>query len=213
MAMSANRSGIAAVIVAAGAGSRFGQPKHTANLGDRPLWRWSVDVFHEAGISEVVVVGDVPGGVQGGARRRDSVLAGLLALTSDPVWVLVHDAARPLASIDLVMSVIESAERTDADGVVPGLPVTDTIKRISGDRIIETVDRADLIAVQTPQAFKKDVLLRAHSASDDDATDDAALIERIGGSVVFVAGEPDNVKITYADDLELAARILRGREE
>lgn len=211
MVASANRSGIAAVIVAAGAGNRYGKPKHALLLEGRPLWQWSFDLFHEAAATEVVVVGDVPDGVPGGPRRRDSVLAGLRALTSDPDWVLVHDAARPLVSIDLIASVIDAAMHTNADGVIPGLPVTDTIKRISGDRIIETVDRADLLAVQTPQAFRTSVLLHAHSASNDDATDDASLIERIGGSVTFVTGDANNIKITYPEDLALAAWILGER--
>ena len=121
--------------------------------------------------------------------------------------VVVHDAARPLASSSLFAAVVK-AVGDGADGAVPGLPVADTVKRVEGDVVVETVDRALLVAVQTPQAFRVDVLRRAHGG-DPEATDDAALVERVGGRVVVVAGEADNRKITTPGDLA-AARLLVG---
>lgn len=209
---SALRRDVAAIVVAAGAGSRYGEPKHQLELDGKPLWRWSVDAFTHTDISEIVVVGDVPGGVAGGPRRRDSVRNGLAALASRPRWVLIHDAARPLVSSALIHRVIDAALGGDADGVIPGLPVTDTIKRVEGDRVAGTVDRSDLFTVQTPQAFLTGVLVSAHDdAANLDATDDATLVERCGGSVRVVTGERDNLKITYPEDLRLAEFVLRRR--
>ncbi|GMQ98158.1 MAG: hypothetical protein BMS9Abin17_0664 [Acidimicrobiia bacterium] len=206
------RRGIAAVVVAAGAGSRFGEPKHSVKLGGKPLWQWSVDAFTTAGIPEIVVVGDVPGGIAGGPRRRDSVLNGLNALTPGSEWVLVHDAARPLVSVALIVAIVDSALAGSVEGVIPGIPLTDTIKSVEGGLVVATVDRSGLEAVQTPQAFRTSVLLRAHNeAVNDDATDDATLVERFGGSVRVVTGDLTNIKITYPVDLALAESLLRGR--
>jgi len=212
MTDSATRRGIGAVVVAAGAGSRFGGPKHRLKLNDRPLWQWSLEAFTAAGIPDVVVVGDVPGGVPGGRRRRDSVFNGLNALAPGSSWVLIHDAARPLVSVALIDVVVDSALAGGVDGVIPGIPLTDTIKSVDGGLVVDTVDRTGLVAVQTPQAFRRSILIRAHNeATDDDATDDATLVERIGGSVRVVTGETTNIKITYPDDLALAESLLRQR--
>ena len=120
----------------------------------------------------------VTAAVAGGATRSASVRAGLDALRGDLEVVIVHDAARPLASRALFEAVI-AAVRAGADAAVPGVAVADTLKRVDGSRVVETVDRDSLVAVQTPQAFRADVLRRAHAA-DGDATDDAALVE-VGG--------------------------------
>ncbi|VAW01260.1 2-C-methyl-D-erythritol 4-phosphate cytidylyltransferase [hydrothermal vent metagenome] len=208
----ANGASFAAVIVAAGSGTRFGRSKHDLLLGGIPLWQRGIDVLSEAGIGDVVVVGDVPGGVPGGQRRRDSVLIGLEAFETRPDWVLIHDAARPLITPDLVRTIIDASLGSDVDGVVPALGVTDTIKRVSGDRVVATVDRDDLVAVQTPQAFRFEVLLTAHHTTPDAAaTDDATLVELTGGTVAIVEGERTNMKITYRGDLVLAESILEGR--
>lgn len=204
----------AAVVVAAGSGTRYGGPKHDLMLRDKPLWRWSVDAFDDSGIQEVIVVGDVPGGVAGGLRRRDSVLSGLEALKSNPDWVLIHDAARPLLSISLVRLVVDAARQIGIDGVIPVTAITDTIKRTDGKRVLATVDRSELVSVQTPQAFRTSTLLRAHHLEPiDDVTDDAALVEREGGTVVIVRGDTSNLKITFPGDLAIAEAILmeRGR--
>jgi len=202
---------MAAVIVAGGAGTRFGRPKHRQKLYGIELWQRSVDAFTAAGIEGIVVVGDVPGGVAGGQRRRDSVEKGLLATPGGPEWVLVHDAARPLVTVELIERVVERALRDDVDGVVPAIPLTDTIKRVDGERAQATVDRSSLVAVQTPQAFRLSTLVDAHRNDRMDATDDAGMVERAGGSVVQVAGDPMNIKITYPIDLDVAASFLASR--
>jgi 2-C-methyl-D-erythritol 4-phosphate cytidylyltransferase len=195
------------IVVAAGSGERFGRPKASIELAGVPLWKRAAAALRAGGCIDVVVVGDVPGGVPGGARRRDSVRAGLAALPDDADLVLVHDAARPLASARLVERVIAAL----ADGhsaVVPGIPVRDTLKRVTDGRVAATLDRSDVVAVQTPQGFRVDVLRAAHAGDDDDATDDAALVERTGGTVAVVPGEEHNLKITYPGDLKIAAAVL-----
>jgi 2-C-methyl-D-erythritol 4-phosphate cytidylyltransferase len=150
--------------------------------------------------------------VEGGARRQDSVAAGMAA-AADAAWYLVHDAARPLVSAALATAVLDAA-RASGTAAIPGLPVADTIKRVDADgRVVETLDRTPLRAVQTPQAFAGPVLRRAHREVLDDVTDDAGMVERLGLAVVVVAGEPANLKITTPADLELARAILALRAE
>ena len=193
------------------------------------------------GVILVVPVADVEreGGVAGGATRSESVRAGLAAVPLDADVICVHDAARPLASTELYTRVID-AVLAGADAAIPGIAVTDTVKVIrsatadttstghvdaardsAGDPardlvgdlvgvVVDTPDRSTLVAVQTPQAFRADRLRAAH-ASGDDATDDAALIERAGGRVVVVAGETSNRKITAPDDLDWARAQLDER--
>ena len=197
------------IVVAAGRGERFGGPKATVLLGGVPLWKRGVDALAAGGARTVVVVGDVPGGIPGGARRRDSVGAGLAALPSGATHVLIHDAARPMATAALVRAVVERLAAGDVDGVIPGLPVGDTLKRIDGERVVTTVSRQGMIAVQTPQGFVIGALRAAHAADDDEATDDAQLVERNGGRVVYVPGESTNLKITYPEDLTVAEAWLR----
>jgi 2-C-methyl-D-erythritol 4-phosphate cytidylyltransferase/2-C-methyl-D-erythritol 2,4-cyclodiphosphate synthase len=207
----ASEESFAAIIVAAGSGTRFGRSKHDLVLGGKSLWRWSLDAFEEAGASEIIVVGDVPGGIPGGNRRRDSVSAGLDALTSDPSIVLIHDAARPLVGVRLIAAVVAAIAGTGVDGAIPVIPVTDTIKRVEGSRIGETVDRSTLVAVQTPQGFRTQALLDAHrTLPTADVTDDATLVERNGGIVVIVDGDRANIKITFPGDLAMAEAILAG---
>lgn len=193
---------VAGIVVAAGRGERFGADKASAMLGGMPLWEWARQALVLGGVGDVVVVGDVPGGVAGGDRRRDSVWAGLQQVTSDVV--LVHDAARPLATAALVEAVIDRIGRGDVVGVVPGLPVRDTLKRVDGDVVAATVARDGIVAAQTPQGFVTEALRRAHEASSDDATDDAELIERAGGRVAVIAGEARNIKVTFSGDLAIA---------
>ena len=196
------------IVVAAGRGTRFGGPKHRMQLNGRPLWVWARDSLFAAGVSHVVLVGDVPGGVPGGNRRRDSVAAGLAEIPADVEYVIVHDATRPLASKAIVESLIESLLERDADGVVPAVPVRDTLKEIArNDVVTSTIARDYLVAAQTPQGFRADTLRVAHAASDDDASDDAVLIERIGGRVVVVPGDPRNLKVTYPEDLAVVRAL------
>jgi 2-C-methyl-D-erythritol 4-phosphate cytidylyltransferase len=147
--------------------------------------------------------------VLGGVRRQDSVRNGLLAL-GDCEWVAVHDAARPLATPALLERTFAAARATGA--AVAAVPVTDTVKRVRDGAVLETLPRAELWAVQTPQVFRADLLARAHAASADDATDDAALVERLGVAVRVALGAYDNIKITTPDDLTLAAYLLPSAE-
>ena len=197
------------IVVAAGRGTRFGRAKHELRLNDRPLWEWARRSLYEGGVSDVVVVGPVPGGIPGGDRRRDSVAAGLALIPESVAVVVVHDAARPLASADLVGRVLERLAVGDVAGVVPGIPVRDTLKRIEGDRVVATMDRDTLISVQTPQAFLVAALRAAHAADDEDASDDAMLLERAGEAVAWVEGDPGNLKVTYPDDLRVLEAMVR----
>ena len=198
------------IVVAAGAGRRFGRAKQFEALGDRRLVDRAVETAL-LGCDEIVLV--LPAGaewagpavhtvVAGGVTRSDSVRAGLGAVPGHVAVVVVHDAARPLASPQLFEAVIAEIA-AGADAAVPGVPVTDTIKRVDGLRVVETVARDTVVAVQTPQAFAASALRAAHAAGGE-ATDDAALVEAAGGRVVVVPGEPHNLKITAPRDLALA---------
>ena len=194
------------VVVAAGKGERFGKPKALVEVGGVPLWQRAVSVLEAAGASEIVVVGEVPGGIPGGERRRDSVAVGVGAL-SDCEWVLVHDAARPLATPDLARRVAARLQEGDVDAVVPVVAVRDTIKRTSGGLVVETIDRSALAAAQTPQGFRVRALVSAQAADDDDASDEAALVERNGGVVAVVDGDPTNLKVTFPEDLAVVEAL------
>ena len=204
------------IVVAGGTGSRFGTAKQFESIAGARLVDRAVDAAASACDEVVVVVPDgfawdgapVTAAVAGGASRSASVRAGLAAVPTSASIVVVHDAARPLASSSLFDAVI-SAVVSGADAAVPALPVPDTVKRIDGDRVVETVARDGLVAVQTPQAFRADALRAAH-ASGADATDDAALIEVAGGRVVIVPGEPANLKVTTPADLVAAAALDAG---
>jgi len=202
-----------AIVVAAGRGERFGGPKLQTVLNGRRALEWSVDAARAAcdGVVLVVASGDDPGVdvdrcVPGGATRSDSVRAGLAAIPDDADVIVVHDAARPAARASLFDAVI-AAVRAGADAAIPGVPVTDTIKRVDGDVVVDTPDRSSLIAVQTPQAFGAAALRAAH-ADAGDATDDAALVERRGGRVVVVPGDASNRKLTAPDDVAALERAL-----
>jgi 2-C-methyl-D-erythritol 4-phosphate cytidylyltransferase len=201
-----------AVVVAAGSGARFGGPKQYERLGDRRVLDWSLAGARNVASGIVLVVSAERVGdpepaadvvVAGGATRSASVRAGLAVVPDDAEVVVVHDAARPAASPALFAAVV-AAVRDGADAALPGVPVVDTIKRVLGD-VVETLDRSELVAVQTPQAFRASVLRAAH-AGGAEATDDGALVEAAGGRVVVVPGEPDNLKVTTAADLDRLGR-------
>jgi 2-C-methyl-D-erythritol 4-phosphate cytidylyltransferase len=203
------------VVVGGGGGSRFGALKQYEQLGDARV----IDVARAAaaavtdGVVVVVPASDAAreGAIAGGTTRSESVRRGLAAVPAEATIVCVHDAVRPLATPALFSAVIEAVQN-GADAAVPALRVTDTIKVVAGNgAVVDTPDRATLVAVQTPQAFRADVLRRAH-ASGDESTDDAALVERLGGRVVTVPGEPWNRKITEPDDLDWARRWLAQHE-
>ena|SRR5439155_14775128 len=203
-----------AVVVAAGRGERFGALKQYEPLGDRRVLDWSLAAAKAATDGVVLVVAPehatdeerADAVVVGGATRSASVRAGLALVPAEATVVVVHDAARPAASAALFGAVI-AAVRSGADGAVPALPLSDTVKRVHDGRVVETLDRTELVAVQTPQAFRASALRAAH-ATGGDGTDDAALVESAGGTVVVVPGDPDNVKVTSRADLERLARVL-----
>ncbi len=208
--------GVWAIVVAGGSGARFGRAKQFVTLGDATVLDRSVRVAASvsAGVVAVVPSGgptEIPGAdlvVEGGSTRAGSVRAGLAAVPADAAVILVHDAARPLASRDLFERVVREV-RGGADAVTPAVPVTDSLRELGGG----PVDRDRLVAVQTPQGFAGPTLRAAH-AGDAEATDDAALVEAVGGVVVVVDGERWNLKITEPDDLVVATALFgRGGED
>lgn len=222
-------------MVAAGSGSRLGgsTPKALRELGGRPLISHSLTALAEGGVDRAVAV--VAAGLQevfeaavadapiptacvvGGDERQDSVQAGLRAIGGDPTlvsarFVLVHDAARALVPPSVVARVI-AALREGAAGCVPVVPVVDSIRRRDGDDSV-VVDRSELVAVQTPQGFAREVLERGHRAVRERGlavTDDAAAIEALGERVRMVEGSREALKVTEPFDLVLAEAILRTR--
>ncbi|MGQ0825876.1 MAG: 2-C-methyl-D-erythritol 4-phosphate cytidylyltransferase [Actinomycetota bacterium] len=202
------------IVVAAGGGSRFGAAKQFARLAGVTVLDRAVGTARETCDGVVVVLPaatewTAPAGVPtatGGATRSASVRAGLALVPDDADVILVHDAARPLASRAL-FAAVAAAVRQGADAAIPILPLTDTVKRVVDQRVVATIPRDDLVAVQTPQAFRASVLRAAHEPSAD-ATDDAALVEATGGTVVVVPGERRNLKLTIVEDLELAHALL-----
>lgn len=216
------REDVWAIVLAAGSGLRAGGgiPKQYRSLGDRTVLARALDLFEMTGVPVVVVADDpvsaraagaedcavVRRVVTGGIRRQDSVAAGLRAVPDDVPVVVVHDAARPFATADLLEAGL-TAVAAGADAAVPSLEISDTVKVVTPDgHVVETLRRENLRTVQTPQVFRASVLRRAHGQVTGDVTDDAAMVEATGGEVVVVSGEPSNVKLTYAADFEAAAR-------
>ncbi|TMK39455.1 MAG: 2-C-methyl-D-erythritol 4-phosphate cytidylyltransferase [Actinobacteria bacterium] len=211
-----------ALVVAAGRGKRLGgdRPKALLTLAGRPMVDWSVRALSESPAIERIVVALPPGaeapagatGVAGGPSRSASVRAALGAVgPGDPV--LVHDAARPLLTAELVARVLEGLS-DGADGAIAAAPVTDTIKQVDAEgRVTGTLERERLWAVQTPQAFRRHALERALDVDPRTlaaATDDAWLVERSGGVVRVVPAPPGNLKVTELDDLVRAEAALAG---
>lgn len=217
-----------AVIVAAGSSTRFGEAdKLSVELCGRPVLAWSLALFGALpGLGRLVVVTSPEriAGVEamaerwcsregvrvvpGGPRRRDSVEAGLRACSAR--YVAIHDGARPLATTDLVERVVAAA--AGRPGAIAAIPVTDTIKVVRDGVITGHPDRSTLWAAQTPQVILRTAWLDAAAMSDNDETDDAAMLSRLGLECAIAEGSPDNIKITRPRDLEVAAAILRARE-
>lgn len=212
----------AAIIVAAGSGSRLGgEPKQWRILHGRPVLQWSLDAFRAAGADPLVLVvaadeldrarslaGQGVSVAAGGATRTDSVRAGLI-LCGDADAILIHDAARPLVSPAHIRAVL--AALGGADGALLAMPVADTLKRETVGGAVN-VDRDGLWRAQTPQGFRRALLLAAYDRwpADAPATDDAAVVEASGGRVVLVPGDPRLMKITYVEDFEMIERLTRG---
>jgi 2-C-methyl-D-erythritol 4-phosphate cytidylyltransferase len=211
-----------ALVVAAGRGERLGTPvpKAFVMLAGRPMVEWSIAALREVAAIEQIVVALPPGadaptgtiGVPGGAERSHSVRAALAAARADSSEVVVHDAARPLVTASLVDACLAALD--DADAAIAAAPVTDTIKQCADGRVERTLDRSRLWAVQTPQAFRRGALERA-LAQDDSvlaaATDDASLVEALGGTVRVVEAPRENLKVTSALDLRVAELLLSER--
>ena len=216
-----------AIVAAAGRGDRLGldRPKAFAALRGRPLLAESLERLEATDWVDAIVVvapegweepaillaeelgcGKVSTCVTGGATRAESVRLALGEVPEDVAVVLVHDAARPLVTEETVARVLAPLVE-GWDGAVPGLPLADTVKRVIGDAVVETVPRDDFVAVQTPQAFVAPVLRRAVAAGED-ASDCAGLVERAGGRVKVVPGDPRLLKVTDAGDLERVERLL-----
>ena len=211
-------AGVWTVVVAAGTGTRFGGPKHLADLAGLPVLARSVataalvseGIVVVVGVDQVAGIAALPsidsmasvGVVAGGDTRSQSVRNGIAAVPDDAQVILVHDGARPLADRALFERTI-TAVFAGADAAVPAIPVTDTIRAIGGG----VVDRSKLVAVQTPQAFRAEALRDAHT-SGSDATDDAGLVEAQGGTVMLVDGARENLKITNPEDLAIAHTLI-----
>ena len=215
-----------AIVAAAGQGERLGAgaPKALVRIGGRTLLEHAVAAMQAADVDVVVVTAPadrtsefaalVPAAVvvAGGATRQDSVRLGLAALPADVDVVLVHDAARALVPVDLVRRVL-AAVREGADAVVPVVPLSDTVKEVRAPGVVvRTVDRSTLRAVQTPQGFRRSVLVAAHASVATDATDDAALVEVSGVTVTTVEGSAEALKVTTPFDLAVAESLLQQRQ-
>ena len=221
---------VGAIIVAAGSSRRMdGVDKLFAPLGGQPLLTCATRPFQDCPrvhrivivvsgqkekLCRSVVTGEGWSKVSdiclGGERRQDSVVAGLKRLTNCH-WLIIHDGARPLVTIDLIENGLAAAEETGA--AAAAVPVTDTIKLVDDDRIVrETPPRQNLWAVQTPQVFRSAIIAEAYSRARGDVTDDASLVEQMGGRVKLYPGSYANIKVTTPDDLALA-EVLWQRYE
>lgn len=221
---------IAALIMAAGRGERFsgGGSKQLALVGGRPMVAWSIERMASCQeIEHVALVipraqsdewratlaepsGQmVDGVVEGGDRRQDSVRLGLEALPDDITHVLIHDAARPCLSAELLERIV--GELRDNGAVVPVIPVVDTLVVERNDTVEAIIDRGNVALVQTPQAFEKQLVRRAHRsafASGLESSDDGSLVLSLGETVKTIPGDRANIKVTYAEDIPVAEKIL-----
>jgi 2-C-methyl-D-erythritol 4-phosphate cytidylyltransferase len=217
-----------ALLVAAGTGERLGgdRPKAFVGLGELPLLAESLRRLDESRWVDAIVVAAPPGweeptillaeelavtkvvaAVTGGESRADSVRTALAEVPQDALVALVHDAARPLVT-DAVIERVLAPLSEGWDGAIPALPLRDTIKRVEGERVVETVAREGLVSAQTPQAFLVATLRDAYAGDLAGATDCAALVEAHGGRVKVVEGDPKLLKVTTRADLELVASWL-----
>ena len=224
-------SKICAIVVAAGQSRRMnGVDKVLALLGDKPVLAWSIEALQRCDkVDRIVLVNSqsnkepveclvmdrkwtkVADVCTGGRRRQDSVAAGLKMLGKCG-WVIIHDGARPMLTQDLIERGLKAAEETGA--AAAAVPVTDTIKLVGDDQIvIGTPPRSNLWAVQTPQVFRSAIIKKAYQQAQEDVTDDATLVEQIGGKVKLYLGSYENLKITTPRDLALAELLLKQHEK
>ncbi len=217
----------AAVIVAAGLGTRMGGDKLFLELFDRPVISYTLEAFERCDmVDEIIVVAreedifsfgeiikdegfaKVRKIVRGGESRQQSVMAGVSEAAGFDI-IAVHDGARPLIEPDVIEKAVEAAAEHGAAAV--GVPVCDTIKKAEDGFVEETLDRSVLWQIQTPQVFRADILINAHENANGDMTDDAALVEQNGGKVFLVLGSYENIKITTEFDLAVAEAVLSKR--
>jgi 2-C-methyl-D-erythritol 4-phosphate cytidylyltransferase len=211
---------VTAVIAAAGSGERLGAggPKAFVPLGGRPMIAWSLDACRACGSVAAIVVAVPPGHahdlqevvmVEGGATRAESVANALGAV--DTELVAIHDAARPLLTPELLDDLVARLVASpDADAIIAAAPVTDTVKKVDGERIVQTLDRTELWGAQTPQVFRTEAL-RSALRSARTVTDEAMLIEAAGGKVLVHDPGVANLKVTTPTDLSVAELLLRDR--
>ncbi len=224
------KENVTALIVAAGQGKRFGGPvsKQFVSCHGKPLLFYTLRVFQQSPLINAICLVLPPDlldfyaaqmrdwgihkfhrAVAGGAERHDSVSAGLAVLPEETGLVAIHDGVRPLLSLDVIARCVAAAGMHGA--AIAAVPPRDTIKRIDGDRVAETIDRRRLILVQTPQIFRKDLIQSAYRKAyecGDFSTDDAALVEATGHPVQVVMGDYRNIKITSHEDLVFVQAFL-----
>ncbi|MCH2658300.1 MAG: 2-C-methyl-D-erythritol 4-phosphate cytidylyltransferase [Dehalococcoidia bacterium] len=216
-------SKIAGILLAAGSSSRMGsKDKLWLELNNKPVIEYSLEVLLNLDIVDVLVVVSPKERqlqikkllanqketifVEGGERRQDSVAAGLTAVP-DADWYIIHDGARPFISDEIILRVFEAAKLSGA--AVPGLRLNETVKKADGaGRVIETLDRSILRTIQTPQIFRGELIRNAHNDIDEDVTDDAMMIELLGGIVEIVEGDAKNIKLTNPIDFQIAINLL-----
>jgi 2-C-methyl-D-erythritol 4-phosphate cytidylyltransferase len=216
---------VSVIVVAAGEGRRFGGAKPYALLKGKPLLEWSLEAFetHEDVAEVILVLRDdfrekdysqrftkIVSVARGGEKRQDSVLSGFRQIDSTKAEiVLVHDGVRPLVSRELISRIIAAVQEKEA--VVPAIPLKDTVKRVDGQEVKQTLEREKLFRVQTPQGFFYSVLKAAfeHAGKEDFyGTDEAALVEKTGKKVYVVQGDPKNIKITTPEDIQIAEAFI-----
>ncbi len=226
-----NQQKVGVVIAAGGSSQRMGETdKLLALLGGKPLLARVIDACQKCPLVDQIVVvvneknlercrrlvaegswSKVTDVCPGGERRQDSVAAGLKRLNKCD-WVVIHDGARPLLTVDLIERGLEVAKETGA--AVAAVPAKDTIKVAGDDRIVhQTPSRQNLWAVQTPQVFRVGIITEAYSRANEDVTDDASLVEQLGYKVKLYMGSYDNIKVTTPDDLALAELLWQKNEQ
>ena len=207
---------VVGIVPAGGSGERLGadRPKAFVVCAGRPLIEWSLDVLHQV-CDRVIVAAphgyvELPDFVHGGESRSASVRNAVEAAPEASVFV-VHDAARPLVTRELVERCVAALE-PGVDGAIAAIPMTDTVKEVAPDgRVLRTLDRSTLWAVQTPQVFRADILRRAlerDAAALAAATDDAWLVDDVGGVITVVEAFPQNIKVTHESDLRIVEALL-----
>ncbi len=227
--MNSNNQSVTAIIVAAGKSQRMGgRDKMRTLLAGKPVLLRTIEAFEKCpAVNRIVVVlnkqnleygkemvrrwgwSKVAAVCPGGERRQDSVLAGL-KLAGECDWVIIHDGARPLVTDDLIERGLAEAQETGA--AVAAVPVTDTIKVAGGDMLVqETPPRRQLWAIQTPQVFRREIIIEAYRQAKNEVTDDASLVEQLGYKVKLYSGAYDNIKITTPHDLAVAEILWQKR--